>query len=163
MTKQIIAKKMLALAKELLAVDFGTKEEMDKYLKDHPGANRSNHKVVKTKKAPVKKAPVKKVEKKAPAKQTTKSHPIDKVMDDQFERWWEDTRPNTPKDEVKSDVDKLIDDVFNDYKLDKEDDDDYKPIPDDYKKDVKEYYDELVMDRYEEDKDWKETQRTLRH
>ena len=34
-------------AKEKKAMDFPTQDAMDKYLKDHPDANRSNHKVVK--------------------------------------------------------------------------------------------------------------------
>lgn len=33
-----------AIMKE--AVDFPTQEAMEKYLKDHPGADKSNHKVV---------------------------------------------------------------------------------------------------------------------
>jgi hypothetical protein len=53
--KQKIATEILAVAKELLSVDFSTKEEFDKYMKDHPDANRSNHKVVEIKKEPTKK------------------------------------------------------------------------------------------------------------
>jgi hypothetical protein len=43
-----VASSLIKLAKELMAVDFPTQEAMDKYLKDHPDADRSNHKVVKT-------------------------------------------------------------------------------------------------------------------
>ena len=38
---------LLKLARELLAMDFPTQDAMDKYLKEHPDADRSNHKVVK--------------------------------------------------------------------------------------------------------------------
>ena len=53
-----IASELLMIAKELTAMEFPTQDALDKYLKDHPDANRSNHKVKKT---PAK-APSKKVE-----------------------------------------------------------------------------------------------------
>jgi hypothetical protein len=53
----MLAKELLVLAKELLATDFPSKEALDEYLREHPDADRSNHKVVETKKPmkPVKK------------------------------------------------------------------------------------------------------------
>jgi hypothetical protein len=45
-----IAADVLILARELLSIDFPTKDAMDKYLKDHPDADHSNHRVVETKK-----------------------------------------------------------------------------------------------------------------
>ncbi|MEN6623056.1 MAG: hypothetical protein ABFD50_16100 [Smithella sp.] len=41
-----IASDILALAKDLLGMDFPDQNSLDKYLKKHPDANRSNHKVV---------------------------------------------------------------------------------------------------------------------
>jgi rubrerythrin/predicted RNA-binding Zn-ribbon protein involved in translation (DUF1610 family) len=37
-------------ASSIQAIDFSTQDAFDKYMKDHPDANRSNHKVVETKK-----------------------------------------------------------------------------------------------------------------
>lgn len=50
MNKRLVAKELLKLAKELLSMDFPNQEALDKYLKDHPDADRSNHKVVKREK-----------------------------------------------------------------------------------------------------------------
>jgi hypothetical protein len=50
MDNRKIASRLLFLAKEVLGMDFPTQDALDKYLKDHPDADRSNHKVVKTKK-----------------------------------------------------------------------------------------------------------------
>jgi hypothetical protein len=46
MNEKIVARELLRMAKELIAIEFPTQEAMDKYLKEHPGADRSNHKVV---------------------------------------------------------------------------------------------------------------------
>jgi hypothetical protein len=54
-----LAKELLFLAKEVLGMDFPTQDAFDKYMKEHPDANRSNHKVVKTDK---KDSPAKKYE-----------------------------------------------------------------------------------------------------
>jgi hypothetical protein len=43
-----IASQLLFLAKEVLGMDFPTQDAFDKYMKEHPDANRSHHKVVKT-------------------------------------------------------------------------------------------------------------------
>jgi hypothetical protein len=40
-----VASGLLVVAKSLVSMDFPTQEALDKYLKDHPDANRSNHKV----------------------------------------------------------------------------------------------------------------------
>lgn len=42
-----IAYELLMVAKELTSMEFPTQDALDKYLKDHPDANRSKHKVVK--------------------------------------------------------------------------------------------------------------------
>ena len=42
-----IASELVKIAKELMAIDFHTQEAMDKYLKEHPEADKVNHKVVK--------------------------------------------------------------------------------------------------------------------
>jgi hypothetical protein len=47
MDNKKIAKQLLFMAKELIGMDFPTQDAFDKYMKDHPDANRSNHKVVK--------------------------------------------------------------------------------------------------------------------
>lgn len=41
------ARDLLVMAKELVGIDFSTQHEFDKYMKDHPDADRSNHRVVK--------------------------------------------------------------------------------------------------------------------
>jgi hypothetical protein len=44
-----MSRELLKVAKDLLAMEFPTQDAMDKYLKEHPAADRSNHRVVKTK------------------------------------------------------------------------------------------------------------------
>lgn len=43
-----IKSELVKVAKELVGMDFPTQKAMDKYLRTHPDADRSNHKVVKT-------------------------------------------------------------------------------------------------------------------
>lgn len=40
------AKELVSVAKELVAIDFSTNEEMNRYLDDHPNANPRNHRVI---------------------------------------------------------------------------------------------------------------------
>jgi len=47
MDNRKLSKELLFVAKSLLGTDFPSQEAFDKYMKDHPKANRSNHKVVK--------------------------------------------------------------------------------------------------------------------
>lgn len=47
MNRTAFARELLALARELMGMDFPTQEALDKYLKDHPDADRSKHRVVK--------------------------------------------------------------------------------------------------------------------
>lgn len=49
MNRTAVARQILLTAKELLGMDFPSQDALDKYLKDHPDANRSNHKVVQSK------------------------------------------------------------------------------------------------------------------
>ena len=49
-----IAREISRIAREMLSIDFSTKNEYDQYLKDHPAADRKNHRVVENKKQPVK-------------------------------------------------------------------------------------------------------------
>ena len=63
MDNKKIASQLLFMAREVLGMDFPTQDAFDKYMKDHPDANRSNHKVVKTKRSPAKKSPDKSREK----------------------------------------------------------------------------------------------------
>ena len=46
MNREIIAKELVRIAKDLMAMDFSSEEAMHNYLKEHPNANRENHKVV---------------------------------------------------------------------------------------------------------------------
>jgi hypothetical protein len=46
MDNRKIASRLLFMAKEVLGMDFPTQDALDKYLKDHPDADKSNHKVV---------------------------------------------------------------------------------------------------------------------
>ena len=55
MDRKVVANKLLKIAKSLLSMEFPTQDALDKYLKDHPDADRSNHRVVETKKTPEKK------------------------------------------------------------------------------------------------------------
>lgn len=45
MNRQIVAKELLKIAKDLVAIDFPSQDALDKYLKAHPGADKSKHKV----------------------------------------------------------------------------------------------------------------------
>ena len=55
MNKIAVAKELLAIARELQAIEFPTQDAYDKYMKDHPDADKSNHSVKKTQeKAPAK-------------------------------------------------------------------------------------------------------------
>ena len=54
MDRKMVANELVAVAKALMAIDFKTQDAMDKYLKDHPDADKSRHKVVKD---PVKETP----------------------------------------------------------------------------------------------------------
>ena len=47
MDRKTLAKEMLAIARDMVGMDFPTQDAMDKYMKDHPDADKSNHKVVK--------------------------------------------------------------------------------------------------------------------
>lgn len=47
MDKTAVAMELVRVAELLSARDFPSKGAMDKYLKEHPGADRSNHRVVK--------------------------------------------------------------------------------------------------------------------
>jgi len=43
------ASELMKIAKDLMSMDFSTKNEYDKYMKDHPDADRSKHHLVETK------------------------------------------------------------------------------------------------------------------
>ena len=48
MNKQRVAKELLAVARDLMAIEFDSDAALKKYLKDHPDSNKSNHSVKKT-------------------------------------------------------------------------------------------------------------------
>lgn len=45
MNRIMLASEILKVAKDMLAMDFATNEALDKYMHDHPGAEKSNHHV----------------------------------------------------------------------------------------------------------------------
>lgn len=49
MNRNLVAKELLAVARDLMAMDFPTQDAMDKYLKEHPDADKSNHRVLEQK------------------------------------------------------------------------------------------------------------------
>jgi len=49
MDRKKVASEILKVAQEILAMEFPTDESLKKYLKDHPAADKSKHKVVKPK------------------------------------------------------------------------------------------------------------------
>jgi len=49
MDKRLVASELIKVAQSLLAIDFPTDRQMQVYLKEHPGADKRNHRVVKTK------------------------------------------------------------------------------------------------------------------
>ena len=57
MNKRKVAAELIKVAESLIAIDFPTDEAMKKYLKEHPDADKRNHRVVKTKSAPQKSLP----------------------------------------------------------------------------------------------------------
>lgn len=59
MNKALVAKELLAIARDLIAIDFPTQDAYDKYMKEHPDADKSNHKVVKEKEEQKQEAPKK--------------------------------------------------------------------------------------------------------
>ena len=50
MNKLMLAKQIIKIAKQLVGIQFATKQQMQKYLKDHPGADKRNHSVKKEQK-----------------------------------------------------------------------------------------------------------------
>ena len=43
MNKKLVASELLKVAQNLLAIEFPSKDALDKYLKEHPGADKRNH------------------------------------------------------------------------------------------------------------------------
>lgn len=50
MNKNLVASELTTVAKDILALEFPTQDALDKYLEDHPAADKSKHKVKETKK-----------------------------------------------------------------------------------------------------------------
>ena len=108
--KQRIASELLVMAKELIGMDFPTQDAMDKYLKDHPDADKSNHRVVKTEKTEPKKDEPKKEEPKKDTKKVNlptalKDDIDDTVLDmdrNEFTREWETLGGGTQSDAVNT-------------------------------------------------------------
>jgi hypothetical protein len=64
MDKKLMANELVAVAKDILAIEFPTQDALDKYLKNHPAADKAKHKVKETQKdAPAKDKPEQKDEK----------------------------------------------------------------------------------------------------
>jgi hypothetical protein len=49
----IVAQELKKVAQELVSMDFSTKSQYDKYMKDHPDADKSKHHVVENKNSPI--------------------------------------------------------------------------------------------------------------
>lgn len=62
MNKKLVAEELLKVAKNLLSMEFDSQEALDKYLKDHPGADKSNHTVKKHEKSMTSKGAIKHTE-----------------------------------------------------------------------------------------------------
>jgi len=62
MNRKLVASELLKVAQDLVAIDFPTDEAMKKYLDEHPDADKSNHKVVKTNPITERMAPRKKAD-----------------------------------------------------------------------------------------------------
>lgn len=54
MNREAIAQELVKLASELIGMEFPTQDAYDKYMKEHPDADKSKHSVVETKKEPAK-------------------------------------------------------------------------------------------------------------
>ena len=79
MDRDLVASELMAVAKELQAFEFPTQDALDRYLKDHPAADKSKHKVKETKKEEGKpEAPAKPSEKKEAPKTEPKKEPSEK-------------------------------------------------------------------------------------
>ena len=50
MDNKKIARELVRLARDIMGTEFDSQEAMDKYLKEHPGADKSNHSVKKKEK-----------------------------------------------------------------------------------------------------------------
>lgn len=47
MKNKLVAKELLSIARDLVAIEFPTQEAYDKYMKEHPEADKSNHSIKK--------------------------------------------------------------------------------------------------------------------
>lgn len=160
--KNKIARDMLGLAKELLAIDFSTKDQLDKYLKKHPGADRRNHKVVKTKP----------VDKKLQSKPTNKNDigdkfDVKKEVEQEFNHWlsnanYSDYLRGRDKD-VGDDIKKMVNDVLEDYEMGYKDDHDYQPLTEEQKSELIEKFTKEAEYELTSEKDYHDTERSLRH
>ena len=54
MDRIAVARELLAIARELEAMEFPTQDAYDKYMREHPDADKSLHRVVETKEGPAK-------------------------------------------------------------------------------------------------------------
>jgi len=54
MNRTLVAKELVKIARELVAMEFPTQDAYDKYMKEHPDADKSLHSVKETKKEPAK-------------------------------------------------------------------------------------------------------------
>ena len=52
MNRKLLAKELVRVAQILVGIEFDSQDAMDKYLKEHPDADKSNHSVKETEKKP---------------------------------------------------------------------------------------------------------------
>ena len=108
MNRIAVAQELVRIAEMMTAIDFDTQDAFDKYMKEHPDADKSNHKVVEKKEEPAKKD--------APAGRVTKWGELSTVMEKHSKGW---AKPHFDK------IDKLLkqmetSDVDNARDIDKE-------------------------------------------
>ena len=97
MNRTVVAQKLLNIAKSLVAIEFPTQDAYDKYMKEHPDADKSNHSVVKTKQAPAKKD--------EPAK---KSKPLSRDEEDQISNALRDHLSGTERVTTKENMQSIF-------------------------------------------------------
>jgi hypothetical protein len=106
--RDMIAQELLLIAKELMSMDFATKEEYDKYMKDHPDADKSKHHVVNN--------PAKSV--KPPEKPSDKKDKTEEALKGGLQKWVDSY--NNPKigPTKRKQIEDMIDDRIFEQGLD---------------------------------------------
>jgi hypothetical protein len=86
-----IASELLFMAKEVMGIDFPTQKALDKYLKDHPDADKSNHRVVE---GPEKHSGRMDNHRQKEIRRVMKTKPGEKLTDDDIRKFHDEGGPN---------------------------------------------------------------------